>query len=412
MAGLINLASLLSTGTTDGSPTEMLQMDLGYRAMACFKDRLWISPAGTFDDVDTADNHPVILANENPASAVSPWVEMLDVREGPLGKETNLGIFQFQPRGDDLYIGVINRDTDDDGGAEVWKGDASSGPDAMTWTKVVKRGAGMTANSIATMGLFTADDNRIYVGLGESGFEDRESAEMIRINTEDKWELLIGVPREGFTTGLTPVGGYVEDASGLYDSMICHEDNYDPDNGICYPTSRRGPGFADPITDPITFDPLYVEKYFNHEDGQPETKEYRTRPKRGTIVYLWRFQEYDNSLFVGTMERGNPGRILKLDLADADTADTDFKVVVDDGFGNRNNSFRSFAVTPMGLSVGSANPQALSDKGGADVWIGTNAASSYPVVKITSPAAAYSYGSTPPAVVVNTTTQQGASETP
>ena len=154
MAGLIDLASLLSTGTTDGSTTEMLQMDLGYRAMACFKDRLWISPAGTFDDVDTADQHPVILANENPASAVSPWEEMLDVREGPLGKETNLGIFQFQPRGDDLYIGVINRDTDDDGGAEVWKGDASSGPDAMTWTKVVKAGAGVTENSIATMGSY------------------------------------------------------------------------------------------------------------------------------------------------------------------------------------------------------------------------------------------------------------------
>ena len=36
--------------------------DLGYRAMACFKDRLWISPAGTFDDVDTADQNPVITS--------------------------------------------------------------------------------------------------------------------------------------------------------------------------------------------------------------------------------------------------------------------------------------------------------------------------------------------------------------
>ena len=39
-----------------------------------------------------------------------------------------------------------------------------------------------------------------------------------------------------------------------------------------------------------------------------------------------------------------------------------------------------------------------------DVWIGTNAASSYPVVKITSPTAASSYGSTSSAVVVNTPT--------
>ena len=72
---------------------------------------------------------------------------------------------------------------------------------------------------------------------------------MIRINTEDKWELLIGVPREGFTAGLTPDSdGYVEDASGNYDHMICHQDNYDATNGICYPTSQRGPGFADAVT--------------------------------------------------------------------------------------------------------------------------------------------------------------------
>jgi hypothetical protein len=341
--------------------------DLGYRALTCFKRRLWTSPAGTLGDPD-ASAHPVILMNANPAGGAA-WTEVLDVSDpasSPLSNSNNAGIFQTEAIGDYLFLSVGNRLT----GFELWRGDGTScnndgsNPCTLVWEKLIANGAGRPLaeagrttpeNAGATLGVY---GNDLYMGVGESGYaeEGLTSAELLRIkdaHTGNKqWEVLVGWPRKDYASpsalaswsanflcvdhdlqdavpnpGDLPADAIVGSVnSGRFTFVTGFlDDPEDADLDDCFPASGFGPGMGTLTDTDLTPSPY----------------------RFGSEGYFWRMQEHEGTFFLGTLGRGSLWR----------TDDgLDFSRIFTNGFDNQNNiGLRTMASTPWGLAVGTTN---------------------------------------------------------
>jgi hypothetical protein len=316
--------------------------DLGYRAMACFKGRLWTSPAGSFTDVD-GTLHPVVLMNPDPAGGAA-WQTVVDTQnDSALGDPGNGGIFQMAVLEDDLYLSVGNRDT----GFELWKGDGGAcapppGSCNMTWSKVIDEGGGrppdgrtpLLDNAGATLGVFR---EQLYVAPAESGFFGVTEAELMRLREDDTWELLVGWPRLDFAG----IGNMHCPLPMDLDSDTFADD--------CLPSSYKGPGLGSSPT------------------------------RVGPVSYFWRFAEHDDTFFAGTLElyelygQNFSGNEPGFDLYRSDNG-VNWTPISVDGFANQYNyGVRSIVSVPdVGLAVGTANPFTAAP-GGTEVWIGTTA---------------------------------------
>ncbi|MGD8308135.1 MAG: hypothetical protein PVG98_01745, partial [Chromatiales bacterium] len=379
-------SSGLSTRLRDLSSGDF---QLGFRAMACFKGRLWISPAGEFGDIDITDN-PAVYMNPNPSAGAS-WELVLDVSDPNshrLADQNNIGIFQFQALGEYLYLTTINRTS----GFEVWRADGSDclapwegdGHCNLTWVKVIDNGAGRPPdllgpdvdNAGATLGVLDGD---LYVGASESGVNRITLAELLRIrdaaspppaggpDAPHSWELLVGWPRRNYADpaqrlpGLENLdcampGDMPGTAPGSWLGLPMTE--LDPDTlpDDCLPSAMSGPGLAQSSGNPLEI---------------------------GSTNYFWRFAEHQNELFVGTLDV--LGAILPTGELGFDLLRTPDGVhwtqITEDGFGNPwNYGVRTLLSAPgLGLVVGSANPFTLAEDpdgnpaGGTEVFVGTTA---------------------------------------
>ncbi len=395
--------STFATTSTSGFPTTLFSLldtstaDTGFRGLACFKGRLFASPAGTFNDVDIS-NHPVLLMNPNPAGG-SGWQTVLDVKNGGSGTPAgmadpdNIGIFQVNALGNYLWLSTINRTT----GFELWRGDGTNCQEPwvgnscnITWTKVIDNGAGRPPdnfgppidNAGATLGVY---GNDLYVAPSESGFYQETYAELLRVkdagtSTNPKWQLLAGWPRKDFADstkrlpGLENLDctGYVRDMAnpGEQPAEWTTSDNSlrffrntwlndtelddDSDADDCMPATGSGPGLG---LDPDHKNPLLP----------------------GPNNYLWRMAEHDGSFFIGSLDtgggfgRGYPGESSGFNLYRTENG-VEFTTVVNNGLGNPDAyGVRSLVSTPIGLAVGSANGYSDPENGGTDVFIGTTA---------------------------------------
>jgi hypothetical protein len=356
--------------------------DLGFRALTCFKGRLWTSPAGTLADVDTA-LHPVVYMNADPA-AQGPWRAVVDVSSPdthPLADPDNIGIFQMEAVGDYLWLSTINRVS----GFELWRGDGrdclvpweGDGHCRINWTKVIDAGAGRPPdlrgpavdNAGATLGVFGED---LYVGASESGINRITLAELIRVpgaasppeadpSVPHEWELLVGWPRRDYAdpAGRLPglenlacerVGDMADEPPAGWNGLPLTALDDDTAADDCLPTLNSGPGWDLSGSGPLSL---------------------------GTFSYLWRFQEHHGELFLGTLDVFSlidPRLRAGFDLLR--TADgLDWRRVSDDGFGNLfNYGARSILSVPgLGLVVGTANPFSGAPAGGAEIYVGTTA---------------------------------------
>ena len=176
-------------------------------------------------------------------------------------------------------------------GYSVCKTDAT-GPAPYQFTTVVEPGAFAKNPSFSVISMFVFRD-RLFVGTDRPG-------EIIRINPDDTWDLVCGAPRE------TP-------------------------DGWKYPLSGLDTGFGNWLN-----------------------------------AHIWRMQEYNGRLYIGTWNMATDFR--RVAGADAylrphygfdlfETSDGwHFTPVTTDGFGDiYSNGVRSFASTPHGLFVGTAN---------------------------------------------------------
>lgn len=390
-----DMIAFYNSGAFDGPP-----FDLGYRAMACFKGRLWVSPAGELSPADAtssdpdASAHPILMVNADPAkvnpSLSDDWETVLDVSDptlNPLADPDNGGIFQMEAIGDFLYLSVGNRVD----GFELWRGDGTACDDAgadacyPSWTKLITKGAGRPVaeatrttveNAGATLGVY---GNSLIIGVGESGYAEEgfASAELLRVNGADTpnptWELLVGWPRKAYTS--------IEAQASWAQSFICNNvrdipdditpqalsnrftfvTNFldDADGGVaddCFPTSNYGPGMGTVSNSDPT--PVFANS---------SNTLYRYGPEN----YYWRMVEHEGTFFIGTY---GPPSLWRTDDG------VEFTQVFTDGLNNPDTAgLRTLVSTDYGLAVGTVNPNYdYTDAdgnpvgGGFDIYLGNS----------------------------------------
>lgn len=311
-----------------------------FRAMVGFRGKLFAAPAGAGRMWASVDSLGVFESGD------------LSRKEWRLagvpgfGDSTSAGVFEMVVFNDHLYAGVSNPLT----GMQVWKTDARGSP-PYKWVRVVSHGAGRGRTNQGVMSMF-AFKNHVYVGTGiRRGGYDREfktgpaAGELIRIDAQDRWELIAGDARK-------TSDGHREPLSGL------------------------GPGFGNPFAG-------YIWCMAEH-DG---------------VLYVG---TYDSSIFLWWID---PDRVPKhihprLRLIGAKriveqeagfdlwrSADgIHWAEVSRNGFGNPYNyGVRTLLGRPDALFVGTANPfgpnvavntvsgwtYAPNDRGGLEVWVGS-----------------------------------------
>jgi hypothetical protein len=327
-----------------------MDFDLSYRAMACFKGRLWVSPTGSLQDPD-ASLHPVVLMNPAPAQGL-PWQTTVNVSQGhPLSNPNNLGVFQMEVVGNYLYLSVGNRVD----GMELWRGDGTrclppwQGGCAMTWEKVFDQGAGRPKdtstsnpdvdNAGATLGVF---GNDLYIGGAESAYFDTTSAELLRVRNAGgpipKWELLVGWPRPGYQ-GDPKMGsnfeclnpGEIDETNNNAPAWLQGLNTIKEGNDDCLPATGYGPGMGTLNSLPSPY-------------------------RSGRDAYFWRFQEYKGDFYMGTLNgRATSANLWRFANVDSSVI-PEPKRIFSDGLNNPlNGGIRTLADTPFGLAIGTAN---------------------------------------------------------
>jgi hypothetical protein len=327
-----------------------MDFDLSYRAMACFKGRLWVSPTGSLQDPD-ASLHPVVLMNPAPAQGL-PWQTTVNVSQGhPLSNPNNLGVFQMEVVGNYLYLSVGNRVD----GMELWRGDGTrclppwQGGCAMTWEKVFDQGAGRPKdtstsnpdvdNAGATLGVF---GNDLYIGGAESAYFDTTSAELLRVRNAGgpipKWELLVGWPRPGYQ-GDPKMGsnfeclnpGEIDETNDNAPAWLQGLNTNKEGNDDCLPATGYGPGMGTRNSLPSPY-------------------------RSGRDAYFWRFQEYKGDFYMGTLNgRATSANLWRFANVDSSVI-PEPKRIFADGLNNPlNGGIRTLADTPFGLAIGTAN---------------------------------------------------------
>jgi hypothetical protein len=176
------------------------------RSLTQFKGKLYFAPTarrGTDGSQQNTANLPVVFESNDPESG--RWVA---ANEFGFGEPGNIGIFTLCACGDQLYAGTFNLE-----GLQVWASNCEGEP-PYRWRKVVDRGAGRGPlnQAVACMRDFKG---ALYVGTGiQGGGNDRvngvgpAAAELLRVNPNDTYDVIVGDPR--------PVGGRIrQPVSGL-----------------------------------------------------------------------------------------------------------------------------------------------------------------------------------------------------
>jgi hypothetical protein len=310
--------------------------DLGFRALLCWKGRLLAAPVGAPGDGDLSVN-PVVFANPDPADPSSRWETVVHTQTAPeIGDPNNAGIFSMTASGNAVYLGITNLAT----GFEVWKGTGCNAPPSpceFRWTRIIDSGAGRARAPLTKIDNGGVTDvavlnGRVYFGVSSSSFFNGTSAEIVRVNPDDTFDLIMGVPRA---------------RSAMPANFNCRAD---PGNaGRCVPLSGIGPGFG---TGP---------------DYAP-----------GGAVYVWRLTRFQGYLYAGLASESLP-------LIRSQDGER-WEVVSPAGFVSRG----AFAVRTLvsapdwpggpALLFGTVSGSGAGE--GAQVWLGTCASSAPPVASI------------------------------
>jgi SAM-dependent methyltransferase len=284
------------------------------RSLVPFDGRLFTAPLGRAGGGGRPNvaERAVVLESDDPASG--RWRA---VSEPGFGDPDNVAVIELAVFADQLYAGTVNPRT----GFQLWKSDAA-GPAPYHWRRVLAAGAYRGAANEAALSL-TQFGDALYVGTGiQGGGFDRvhdvgpAAAEIIRVFANDDWELVVGASRPtpvGFAVPASGIGpgfgnfftGYVwrlcEHAGSLYAGT------WDWSVFLPYLASSRVPSWFTRIVDDVGLDTIM------REEGGAD---------------LWR-----------------------------STDGTTWEQVTRTGFGNAYNAgIRTFASTPHGLFLGTANP--------------------------------------------------------
>jgi hypothetical protein len=315
------------------------------RCLTVFAGRFFLSPtAQPFadrpggEDGSQQNTAGLPLVFETRDIAGGKWVA---ASSPGFGDPENLGIFSLATDGNRLYAGTFNLS-----GFQVWASECRGNP-PYRWQKLVDRGAdrGALNQVVASMVAF---DDAIYVGTGiQGGGHDRvnkigpAAAELIRINSDDTWDVIIGDHRADQKQALSGLrSGFGNFFNGYVWCLCVH-------NGWLYAGTYDWSVMLRWST--LGEAPLNVIRFFKHinpeiivaNDGGAD---------------LWRSRDGENWLPVTHQGFGNP----------------------------YNTGIRNLVSTPYGLFAGTANlfgPRVAvrhgakwayedNPRGGLEVWLG------------------------------------------
>ncbi len=201
---------------------------LSFRALTAFKDKLFVGPAGSVDSEVMDRNFGEIArlyVADDPESG--KWEEAMPPG---FGDPDNKSIFSMAVFNHFLYAGTGNPAR----GFQLWKTRAEGDP-PYQWTPVIDDGAARyNLNETATTMVVFNDSLYIGSGLPGLGYDKANdvgpgAAELIRVNADDSWDLLIGAPRfspAGLKVPLAVFGpGFDDPYNSVFWSMAIHNGN-------------------------------------------------------------------------------------------------------------------------------------------------------------------------------------------
>jgi hypothetical protein len=310
--------------------------DLGFRTLVCWKGRLLAAPVGAPGDGDLAVN-PVVFANADPANPASPWDVAVDTAMEPgIGDPNNAGVFSMAASGGALYIGITNLIT----GFEIWKGTGCAAPPSpceFQWERIVDNGAGRPRAPLTKIdngGVLDVAPFRgsVYFGVASSSFFNGTSAEIVRVNPDDTFDLVMGAPRS---------------RAAMPANFNCRRDPDAP--ASCVPLSGIGPGFGEGAG----YEP-------------------------GSAGYVWRLRAFAGNLYAGLASEAAP--LMRTSNGE------NWYAIAPAGFAAQGvAAVRTLVAAPNwpggpALVFGTVG----SSSGGAQVWVGTCAPEASPVAAIES----------------------------
>jgi len=312
------------------------------RSLTAFNDKLYFAPTarrGTGGGQQNSAGLPVVFECEDPDS--KNWIA---ANPFGFGDEGNLGIFDLCVLGDRLYAGTMNLE-----GLQVWASDCK-GTAPYEWKKIVDKGAGRGPldQAVCSMSEFKG---ALYVGGAiQGGGTDRvnnigpAAAEIIRVNADDTWDLIMGDQRTFEGRDIYPLSGLRAGFGNFFNGYMWTMGVYD---GWLYCG---------------TYDWSINLRWSVMESAPPNIKQLMQEIGTENIIAteggadLWRTYDGENWL-----------------------------PVTKTGFGNAYNwGVRNIVPSPMGLFVGTANvfgPRVAvktgdtwgyvdNPKGGLEVWLG------------------------------------------
>lgn len=172
------------------------------RSLVSFKGRLFTTPAGSRGGNQNISGHVVIYESRNPRAG--QWEPICDFSFGDLG---NKSIHELCAWGDHLYAGTLNHS-----GYQLWRSRCEGEP-PYEWERIIEQGAyrGPLNQGVLSMCVFK---DALYVGSGiQGGGIDKANkigpgaSELVRVNPDMSWDLVVGDERDTPIGHLAPTSG-------------------------------------------------------------------------------------------------------------------------------------------------------------------------------------------------------------
>jgi hypothetical protein len=174
------------------------------RSLVSFKGRLYTTPVGSRGGNTNISAHSVVYESRHPETG--DWQPVSDFGFGDI---TNLSLLECTSWGDHLYASTGNNK-----GFQLWRSTCEGEP-PYHWEQVLRDGCGRGSLNQGGTSLYPFRD-ALYIGTGiQRGGNDKENkigpagSELIRLNKDLSWDLIVGDPKD------TP-DGRKEPKSGRY----------------------------------------------------------------------------------------------------------------------------------------------------------------------------------------------------